>query len=837
MAFEWVHIANLRGGVGPVGPPGDGGFKGNLSTGADLNDYYGLTYDGYYAVTTDTVAASLLNAPADAKAGTFHVFKVGSAASNQLYMEYGSAGRVLVSAATSSGRSRPWQDITASLPNDPAVPSTLNGNRIAPISVTRGWGGGVTTGSGFAKALVTMPPKARRARIVVRNVNPRFTTADSASATLSTLSIGLSSGTADSSQTGVVTVATGASTGSSGYYSPWFDASAFAGKDAIIGLDWSSAGTVQTNVGFGWTGAGTGATSTGATGTSATTLPFHIYLEVGIPSSVPIIAAWGDSLSAAVGATRPVYDSWLNQYCRAFGAAAVHFAHSGDGMSGSWDAKSAKWKEFGGNYQAADAVICVMGSNDVFGGADLPTMQSRFLSALPSLKRFVSPNVYATTIMPRTGVTGAMEDVRRSYNTWLKTQDVREILQFAAASSADDEALRAEYDADGIHLNTAGYGALAAVLPRTLTSTPAVTTGDARLLDATQSDDVFAGFVGSDDRLTALTIGADGDLTSYAAGRVGKSVGVENVALDSGQTFVVVDSQDRIVFSDVDLLATEAALPTENWAHWGDSMTDDAVTGVDAWVNKLSALTGRSHFNGGWYQQTADQIAARQGGLPAIVTVSGNVTAATGATTITSIVNKPVLASSTRSVPGTLAGIPGFIKEPTSGNVQFTPDQAGVYSIPAKSLFIPTNGFSYKDRVVTIWSGRNNVPLSTDPILVVAAIRAMIDYLTPRVKRVIVMEVVPAEFDDSTMRTYTATLNAAIKAAFPEFWLDIATWLRTTDAAAAAGITFDSDDLTDIANGNTPGSFRSDSTHLNATGCTAVAARVYSEAQRRGWLA
>lgn len=684
MTWQWVYLADLRGATGLEGPPGSGGYKGTLSSGADLNTFYGLSFDGYYAVTTDAIAASLVNAPPGAKAGTFHIFKIGSTASNQMYLEYGATGRMFVSAATSTGRSRPWVDVAANMDNgifpattyatfndvtvssrytvwsgsaattygapsantgtittivfgtaawqewrttsagapgpqtwvrgkgttgwgswystspapDSAIASTPNGNRIAPVSVTRGWGGGNTTGSGFAKYLVTMPPKARRARIVVRNADPRYAIADSPAAALSTVSIGLSAGVADSSQSGVVTVATGASTGTNGFFSPWFDASAFGGKDAIVGIDWSSADTVQTNIGTGWTGAGTGATSTGATGASSGTLPFHIYLEVEIPASVPIYVGYGDSLLSGVSATRPVYDSWLNQYCRAVGAAAVHFTHSGDTMAGSWEPASVKWKEFGANFQAADAAFFGMGSNDVFGGADLATMQARFLAALPSVKRYLSPNVYALTIMPRTGVTGSAEDVRRSYNTWLRTQDVREVLPFAAAASADDEVLRPEYDADGIHLNTAGYGALAAVLPRTLVSTPAVFPGDPRLLDTGQVDEVFAGFVGSDDRMTALTIGADGDLTGYAAGRVGHSLGIENVALDSGQTFVVVDSQDRILFSDVDLLATEAALPTENWAHWGDSLTDDAVTGVDAWVNKLSTLTGKSHFNG-----------------------------------------------------------------------------------------------------------------------------------------------------------------------------------------------------------------------------------------------
>lgn len=366
----------------------------------------------------------------------------------------------------------------------------------------------------------------------------------------------------------------------------------------------------------------------------------------------------------------------------------------------------------------------------------------------------------------------------------------------------------------------------------------AVFPGDTRLLDVGQVDEVWAGFVGVDDKQTALNIKQDGDLTGYAAGRVGRSLGIVNVDLDSTQKFAVVDQFDRIIISDETLAAADNALPSDNWWHVGDSMTDDAVTGTDSWVNQLAAMTGKDHQNGGWYQQTSAQIAARQGGLPALVTVPGNVTAASGATTISAILNKPVLYSTTRLVTGKLAGVQGTIREQTSGVVTFTPDVPGVYSIPPKSRFVPSRGEAYKDRIMTVWAGRNDVTYNTPIINVLASIRAMIDYLSPRVKRVIVMEVVPAKFDTADMKTYLAALNAAIKAAFPEFWLDIATYLRTQAAADAAGITFTAQDNADIAAGITPESFRlaGDSTHINALGCTAVKARLYLEAQTRGWL-
>ena len=138
---------------------------------------------------------------------------------------------------------------------------------------------------------------------------------------------------------------------------------------------------------------------------------------------------------------------------------------------------------------------------------------------------------------------------------------------------------------------------------------------------------------------------------------------------------------------------------------------------------------------------------------------------------------------------------------------------------------------------MTIWTGRNSFK-DVAPALIVASIRAMIDYLTPRVKRVVVMSIPPwvGEEFGTANRAKLDACNAAIQAAFPEFWLDISAWLRTEQAATAAGITFVSDDLTDIANGLTPRSLRSDSGHLNAGGNVAIGQRVHQESQIRGWM-
>ncbi|ASR79982.1 minor tail protein [Arthrobacter phage Arcadia] len=365
--------------------------------------------------------------------------------------------------------------------------------------------------------------------------------------------------------------------------------------------------------------------------------------------------------------------------------------------------------------------------------------------------------------------------------------------------------------------------------------------GDPRLLTVDDVPGVLWGVVDASDRQTVLMLNDNGDFTDIALSRLGTSLGLIEVDLDSNESFAVVDSNDRIIFSDTQAStpssgSSSTALPSLDWVHYGDSMTDNAVTGPDNWVTKLSALTGRNHYNGGWYSQTAVQIAARSGGLPPIVTVAGNVTSGSGNTVITSIINKPVLASSSRFVAGKLAGIPGVIRELTSGNVTFTPDNLGVYPIPAGSIFIPSDAETYRNRTMTIWSGRNDVGPRTDIQMVIASIRAAIDYVSSDVKRVMVMEVVPSIYDSNDARAYTADLNQAIKSEFFPYWLPIASWLRSEEAASSVGITFTANDYSDIALGNSPESFRADSTHLNALGNLAVRNRVYAEAQKRGWL-
>ena len=282
-----------------------------------------------------------------------------------------------------------------------------------------------------------------------------------------------------------------------------------------------------------------------------------------------------------------------------------------------------------------------------------------------------------------------------------------------------------------------------------------------------------------------------------------------------------------------------ADFPTVDWACWGDSLTAEGSSGN--WAKKLATTLGVNVYNGGWGGQAFRQIAARQGATPCLMTVVGGTIPMSGSVYVTTNLYYP--ASNGGSVSGTLSGVLGTYTRAADGlSATFTRTTSGAAVMsPANAVFAPLYGSTMRDRHVVLWSGANSVYYEADQYDIIASIKPMIDYLTPRVKRVIVMEVPP-----SAVRTLPAApgsereklekFNAMLKAAFPEYFLDIASWLRTQAAATAAGIVFTAQDLIDISNGVTPSSFTTDGLHFSDAGGTAIAYRVRQEAITRGWI-
>ena len=116
-----------------------------------------------------------------------------------------------------------------------------------------------------------------------------------------------------------------------------------------------------------------------------------------------------------------------------------------------------------------DALIIAGGSNDLNGVRTNVEIQGYFGTVANLFRSRGIPNLYAANILPRTsGESATFEVNRRAHNAWLTglPNGVRELLNFRDVVSSDDETLNPAYDYDGVHLNAAGYAAIAASISK-----------------------------------------------------------------------------------------------------------------------------------------------------------------------------------------------------------------------------------------------------------------------------------------------------------------------------------------------------------------------------------
>lgn len=447
---------------------GIGAIKQSIDSLADMNDAEIGTVHAFSDAT--------LNGP-ERGSGTVLTFGLFAASNKQqIAFIYGSTPEIWSRFSGSSGWSNAWDRIDAGAVTLPELSgSSSSGLKVIPLALTVGGspparsdttGGGVRIPIRFAATIT-------RYRVHFRNINPRVGTPGQGTVTVHNVWIGDHQGggliTGSYSPLSGEMVSTGED-----MVTPWITTPIEANHRYLITYQWSATEPTHAVVGGGWTTADVAdAASNGGTTTLDSSLPLDVWIEAETPAETPVIAAFGDSLSSGVGAALPVYDSWLSAYCRAHGALPVHYTASGDTMQGWADSTHYKWTRWQ-ELDRPDAVVSHMGSNDVFGGTDLATMQDRRAHSLSQLRALVSPVVYSATITPRSGETGAMEDVRRAYNSWLLTMpdDSRDTFDFVPVVSSDDETIIPEYDSDSIHLNRAGYAALAASIARPISSDP-----------------------------------------------------------------------------------------------------------------------------------------------------------------------------------------------------------------------------------------------------------------------------------------------------------------------------------------------------------------------------
>lgn len=432
---------------------------------------------GTYSVWSNS-AATAIGLPV-ALAGVLEVLPIGTGGLQRYTtMGLGKNQQIWISSKLSGG----WQpflriDAGAAAADSGDLARPGSGFKVVPLALTVGGGGSDAPTTGATRIPLLFKAPITRWRLHVRNYNPRYTTpARTGAVSFSGVWLGdhAGAGACTAPPTQLVDAFTTAADGSD-WVSPWLTAPIGGGVERLLSFGYDAPSAPWYLPGGSWRGSDPADASAAAPSglVRQVSTPFDIWIEAETYAGTPVIAVYGDSLSAGVGADLPVFDSVVSQYARLHGALPVHYAASGDSMAGFADVdayKGARWAALA----RPDACLFAMGSNDLFSGVALSVAQAAFTAAMVFVRKRISENVYLANIMPRTSVTGAAEDVRRAYNTWLLSLPggARDLFNFAGSISTDDETITPEYNSDGIHLTAAGYAANAGAITRPVTTPP-----------------------------------------------------------------------------------------------------------------------------------------------------------------------------------------------------------------------------------------------------------------------------------------------------------------------------------------------------------------------------
>lgn len=318
---------------------------------------------------------------------------------------------------------------------------------------------------------------ARRFRVHIRNYNDRSNLAYSGSLAVTGLWGGRHAG-GGTFAAAPVKLAGGFTTAADGgeYVSGWIERTALpldAYGEYLFSLGYTCA--AQTNhagQGGSWQSSAPGQAGDLNPGTAlerSQTAPLDIWVETELPANVPVGAFVGDSLTCGTGADLPVYESYGAKHALAHGYVPQIMANHGSQMTDWTNRSQWKWQKYAG-LSKPDSVLWAVGGNDVFSGADLPTLQTRFAALARTIRAELGGHIYLANIMPRNrGTADPLEVSRRAYNAWLAGLPERAVNVFDfAVTVAKPTAAGYMEDAyncgDNVHLNTAGYARNAAAI-------------------------------------------------------------------------------------------------------------------------------------------------------------------------------------------------------------------------------------------------------------------------------------------------------------------------------------------------------------------------------------
>ncbi|WP_250503543.1 MULTISPECIES: hypothetical protein [unclassified Caballeronia] len=274
----------------------------------------------------------------------------------------------------------------------------------------------------------------------------------------------------------------------------------------------------------------------------------------------------------------------------------------------------------------------------------------------------------------------------------------------------------------------------------------------------------------------------------------------------------------------------------------GDSLTQGVGSDIGGYPAILSGiLNNRTFANLGIGGQTSTQIAARVGALPSTVTVDGDAVPASNTAVHLSSVSIDMLSTPAddvaRSKPGTLCSVHGALQRTADGGppsttetYTFVRDSAGS-AVPcaAGSAFLGDSE-GYDTWTAIIWVGRNN---GYDAQTVLADVKSIVQWLKPAGAHFAVLSIIKGDFTGEyaggEVAKYLDDLNASLKAAYPDNFIDVETALVNAYNPSLP------QDVIDHSHDIPPSSLRSDAIHLNDAGYTIVAGQVKALLASKNW--
>ena len=277
---------------------------------------------------------------------------------------------------------------------------------------------------------------------------------------------------------------------------------------------------------------------------------------------------------------------------------------------------------------------------------------------------------------------------------------------------------------------------------------------------------------------------------------------------------------------------SSSGTPTYEYVVWGDSTT----SGIGAsnfslsYPSQLESLTGRKTFNGGVSGQTSDQIAAREGGAPALLTFPSNILPASGPVVIQSQTTLPITSEGPGPITGSIKGFHGTLTyQPSTASstehLVFTRDDSGINeTIPPQTPFRPDT-FAREAQINVFWMGQNNF---YDPRGVISDIAKSVAFLST--DKFIVMSLLNAGDEGIGTSAYDtlAQINNELARTYSDHFLDIRKILVTKHDGTAQ-------DLRDFKNDIPPTSLRNDNEHLNDKGYGIVAQEIANFTAKKAW--